>query len=199
MLHHEAVKGRSNSSTRPTRLIARPSPADEIRDPLQAAKSLQHRRAPPPSFKKRVPKFTPRRRKRRLRRLSSRRCTPDTPHARDTRDSRAHIRARHHDGLRHCQVEGHSPTRAFPTSPTLPHSNIRGRRNKRFAMLGSLILSSQTKDVVTDAAAVDDKLCAALGGTLSLETLLAAEEHAWIVADCIIKVNTWRRETQSAP
>ncbi len=55
------------------------------------------------------------------------------------------------------------------------------------------MLSSQTKDEVTDAAV--DKLRAALGGTLSLDALLAAEEH--VVADCISKVGFWRRKTQS--
>ncbi|KAI9436322.1 DNA glycosylase [Lactarius indigo] len=65
-------------------------------------------------------------------------------------------------------------------------------RNKRFATLISLMLSSQTKDEVTDAAV--DKLRAALGGTLSLDAILAAEEH--VIADCISKVGFWRRKTQ---
>ncbi|KAH9069418.1 DNA glycosylase [Lactarius deliciosus] len=65
-------------------------------------------------------------------------------------------------------------------------------RNKRFATLISLMLSSQTKDEVTDAAV--DKLRAALGGTVSLDALLAAEEH--VIADCISKVGFWRRKTQ---
>ncbi|KAH9024123.1 DNA glycosylase [Lactarius hengduanensis] len=65
-------------------------------------------------------------------------------------------------------------------------------RNKRFATLISLMLSSQTKDEVTDTAV--DKLRAALGGTLSLDALLAAEEH--VIADCISKVGFWRRKTQ---
>ncbi|KAH9992852.1 DNA glycosylase [Russula vinacea] len=49
-------------------------------------------------------------------------------------------------------------------------------RNKRLATLVSLMLSSQTKDEVTDAAV--DKLRVALGGTLSLDALLAAEEQS---------------------
>ncbi|KAH9961049.1 DNA glycosylase [Russula dissimulans] len=65
-------------------------------------------------------------------------------------------------------------------------------RNKRFATLISLMLSSQTKDEVTDAAV--DKLRSAFGGTLSLEALLAAEEH--VIADAINKVGFWRRKTQ---
>ncbi|KAI0255240.1 DNA glycosylase [Lactifluus subvellereus] len=65
-------------------------------------------------------------------------------------------------------------------------------RNKRFATLISLMLSSQTKDEVTDAAV--DKLRAAFGGTLSLDALLAAEEH--VIADSISKVGFWRRKTQ---
>jgi endonuclease-3 len=55
------------------------------------------------------------------------------------------------------------------------------------------MLSSQTKDEVTDAAV--DKLRAAFGGTLSLDALLAAEEH--VIADAINKVGFWRRKTQS--
>ncbi|KAI0296854.1 DNA glycosylase [Russula brevipes] len=65
-------------------------------------------------------------------------------------------------------------------------------RNKRFATLVSLMLSSQTKDEVTDAAV--DKLRAAFGGTLSLDALLAAEEH--VIAEAINKVGFWRRKTQ---
>jgi len=57
-------------------------------------------------------------------------------------------------------------------------------QNKRLATLISLMLSSQTKDEVTDAAV--DKLRVALGGTVSLDALLAAEEHA--IADAINKV-----------
>lgn len=57
------------------------------------------------------------------------------------------------------------------------------------------MLSSQTKDEVTDAAV--DKLRVALGGTLSLEGLLDAEED--VVAGCISKVGFWRRKTQSVP
>jgi endonuclease III len=55
------------------------------------------------------------------------------------------------------------------------------------------MLASQTKDEVTDAAV--DKLRVALGGTLSLDALLAAEEH--VIADAINKVGFWRRKTQS--
>jgi endonuclease III len=55
------------------------------------------------------------------------------------------------------------------------------------------MLSSQTKDEVTDAAV--DKLRVALGGTVSLDALLAAEEH--VIADAINKVGFWRRKTQS--
>jgi endonuclease III len=57
------------------------------------------------------------------------------------------------------------------------------------------MLSSQTKDEVTDTAV--GKLRTALGGTLSLDGLLAAEEH--IIADAINKVGFWRRKTQSVP
>lgn len=54
------------------------------------------------------------------------------------------------------------------------------------------MLSSQTKDEVTDAAV--GKLRAALGGTLTLDTLLAAEEY--VIAEAISKVGFWRRKTQ---
>jgi len=54
------------------------------------------------------------------------------------------------------------------------------------------MLSSQTKDEVTDTAV--DKLRAALGGTLSLDALLSAEEQ--VIADAISKVGFWRRKTQ---
>jgi endonuclease-3 len=54
------------------------------------------------------------------------------------------------------------------------------------------MLSSQTKDEVTDTAVA--KLRAALGGTLSLDALLAAEEH--VIAGSINKVGFWRRKTQ---
>jgi endonuclease-3 len=46
---------------------------------------------------------------------------------------------------------------------------------------------------VTDVAAVD-KLRAALGGTLSLEALLATEEH--VIADATRKLGFWNREIQ---
>ena len=70
-----------------------------------------------------------------------------------------------------------------------------GLQNKRSATLISLMLSSQTKDEVTDV--VVDKLRAAFGGTLGLKALLAAEEH--VIANCINKVGFWRRKTQSVP
>ncbi|KAI0261729.1 DNA glycosylase [Gloeopeniophorella convolvens] len=65
-------------------------------------------------------------------------------------------------------------------------------RNQRFATLVALMLSSQTKDEVTDASL--DRLRAALGGTLSLDALLGAPEQA--IADAINKVGFWRRKTQ---
>ncbi|KAF8496840.1 DNA glycosylase, partial [Russula emetica] len=68
-------------------------------------------------------------------------------------------------------------------------------RNKRLATLISLMLSSQMKDEVTDTAV--DKLRVALGGTVSLDTLLAAEEH--VITDAINKVGFWRRKTQLNP
>ena len=54
------------------------------------------------------------------------------------------------------------------------------------------MLSSQTKDEVTDAAMT--KLRAAVGGTLSIEAVLQASESS--IADAICKVGFWRRKTQ---
>ena len=54
------------------------------------------------------------------------------------------------------------------------------------------MLSSQTKDEVTDAAVA--KLREAVGGTLSIDAVLAASESA--VSDAICKVGFWRRKTQ---
>ena len=58
--------------------------------------------------------------------------------------------------------------------------------------LVSLMLSSQTKDEVTDAAVA--KLREALGGTITVETVLKADETA--ISDAICKVGFWRRKTQ---
>ncbi|KAG6854166.1 hypothetical protein C0991_009818 [Blastosporella zonata] len=65
-------------------------------------------------------------------------------------------------------------------------------RNRRFATLISLMLSSQTKDEVTDAAV--SKLRVALGGSLSVDRLIAADDAA--IADAIGKVGFWRRKTE---
>ena len=59
----------------------------------------------------------------------------------------------------------------------------------------SLLLSSQTKDEVTDTAV--DKLRATLGATFSLDALLSAEEQ--VIADAISKVGFCRRKTQFVP
>ncbi|THH23141.1 hypothetical protein EUX98_g8038 [Antrodiella citrinella] len=65
-------------------------------------------------------------------------------------------------------------------------------QNRRFATLVSLMLSSQTKDEVTDTAVA--KLRDALGGSITVRALIAAEESA--VAEAIAKVGFWRRKTQ---
>ena len=65
-------------------------------------------------------------------------------------------------------------------------------QNRRFATLISLMLSSQTKDEVTDAAVA--KLRTALGGSLCVDALIAADESA--VSEAIAKVGFWRRKTQ---
>ncbi|KAF8835780.1 DNA glycosylase [Paxillus ammoniavirescens] len=65
-------------------------------------------------------------------------------------------------------------------------------KNQRFATLVSLMLSSQTKDEVTDAAI--GKLRSALGGSLSVEGVLAADDAT--ISEAIAKVGFWRRKTQ---
>ena len=54
------------------------------------------------------------------------------------------------------------------------------------------MLSSQTKDEVTDAAV--SKLRTALGGTLSVQNMIDA--HEGVIAEAIAKVGFWRRKTQ---
>ena len=54
------------------------------------------------------------------------------------------------------------------------------------------MLSSQTKDEVTDAAVA--RLCEAVGGSLSVEAILQADQD--VIANAICKVGFWRRKTQ---
>ncbi|ESK85193.1 dna-(apurinic or apyrimidinic site) lyase [Moniliophthora roreri MCA 2997] len=65
-------------------------------------------------------------------------------------------------------------------------------KNRRFSTLVSLMLSSQTKDEVTDAAV--SQLRTALGGSISVEGVIAADEAT--VSNAIGKVGFWRRKTQ---
>ncbi|KAG6844024.1 hypothetical protein H0H87_010533 [Tephrocybe sp. NHM501043] len=65
-------------------------------------------------------------------------------------------------------------------------------KSRRFATLISLMLSSQTKDEVTDAAV--SKLRAALGGSLTVDRLIAADDA--VIAEAIGKVGFWRRKTE---
>ncbi|TFK85371.1 DNA glycosylase [Polyporus arcularius HHB13444] len=65
-------------------------------------------------------------------------------------------------------------------------------RNQRFSTLISLMLSSQTKDEVTDAAVA--KLREAVGGTLSVDAIMQADES--VISEAICKVGFWRRKTQ---
>ena len=53
------------------------------------------------------------------------------------------------------------------------------------------MLSSQTKDEVTDAAVKN--LRTALGGSLSVAGMIAAEDG--IISEAISKVGFWRRKT----
>ncbi|KZV68113.1 DNA glycosylase [Peniophora sp. CONT] len=64
-------------------------------------------------------------------------------------------------------------------------------KNKRLTTLISLMLSSQTKDEVTDAAV--KSLRTALGGSLSLTALLNADADT--ISNAINKVGFWRRKT----
>ncbi|TFK66771.1 DNA glycosylase [Pluteus cervinus] len=65
-------------------------------------------------------------------------------------------------------------------------------KNQRFATLVSLMLSSQTKDEVTDAAV--SNLRKSLGGAISVDALIEADEQ--VVSQAIGKVGFWRRKTQ---
>ncbi|KAG2040271.1 DNA glycosylase [Suillus americanus] len=65
-------------------------------------------------------------------------------------------------------------------------------KNRRFSTLVSLMLSSQTKDEVTDAAV--EKLRAAVGGTLSVAAIISADDST--ISDAIAKVGFWRRKTE---
>ena len=64
-------------------------------------------------------------------------------------------------------------------------------QNRRFATLVSLMLSSQTKDETTDAAI--SELRAALGGSISVDGIITAEEST--ISEAIDKVSFWRRKT----
>ena len=74
-----------------------------------------------------------------------------------------------------------------------PDSLLNEMQNQRFATLVSLMLSSQTKDEVTDAAV--SKLREAVGGSLSVGAILAVDEVT--ISEAIAKVGFWRRKTQS--
>ncbi|KAJ7215316.1 DNA glycosylase [Mycena haematopus] len=65
-------------------------------------------------------------------------------------------------------------------------------KNKRFVTLVSLMLSPQTKDQVTDTAVC--KLRAALGGSVSLDAILAADPA--VISEAINKVGMWRVKTK---
>jgi endonuclease-3 len=56
----------------------------------------------------------------------------------------------------------------------------------------SLMLSSQTKDEVTDAAV--SKLRDALGGSLTVGAVIDSDEGT--ISEAISKVGFWRRKTQ---
>ncbi|KAF9453738.1 DNA glycosylase [Macrolepiota fuliginosa MF-IS2] len=64
-------------------------------------------------------------------------------------------------------------------------------KNRRFSTLVALMLSSQTKDEVTDAAVI--KLRAAVGGSLSIDAVIKTDES--VIAEAINKVGFWRRKS----
>ncbi|KIP07500.1 hypothetical protein PHLGIDRAFT_29994 [Phlebiopsis gigantea 11061_1 CR5-6] len=74
----------------------------------------------------------------------------------------------------------------------LKETDPKVRMPQRFSTLVSLMLSSQTKDEVTDAAV--SKLREAVGGSLTVDAILAADEKD--IAEAIAKVGFWRRKTQ---
>ncbi|KAH8824345.1 DNA glycosylase, partial [Flagelloscypha sp. PMI_526] len=65
-------------------------------------------------------------------------------------------------------------------------------KNRRLSTLISLMLSSQTKDEVTDAAVIN--LRQSIGGTISIDALIQADEAT--ISEAINKVGFWRRKTQ---
>ncbi len=67
-------------------------------------------------------------------------------------------------------------------------------KSGRVSTLISLMLSSQTKDEVTSAAV--DQLRERLGGSITVEALIAADES--VISESIAKVGFWRRKTQYA-
>lgn len=67
-------------------------------------------------------------------------------------------------------------------------------QSRRLSTLIALMLSSQTKDEVTDMAM--KKLREALGGTVTLEAIIEADDNTICIA--IAKVGFWRRKTQYA-
>ncbi|KAF8872669.1 DNA glycosylase [Gymnopilus junonius] len=64
-------------------------------------------------------------------------------------------------------------------------------KNRRYATLVSLMLSSQTKDEVTNAAI--DNLREALGGSITIDAMIAAEDA--VISKAIAKVGFWNRKT----
>lgn len=86
---------------------------------------------------------------------------------------------------------GESDPKVRPCHPLSHESRTHSVKNRRFSTLVSLMLSSQTKDEVTDAAVI--KLRAAVGGTLSIDAVIATEES--VIAEAINKVGFWRRKS----
>ena len=77
-------------------------------------------------------------------------------------------------------------------SPLISDSLTCYGQNRRFSTLISLMLSSQTKDEVTDAAV--STLRTALGGSLTVEGVINADKT--VISEAIQKVGFWRRKTE---
>ncbi|THV06921.1 DNA glycosylase [Dendrothele bispora CBS 962.96] len=72
------------------------------------------------------------------------------------------------------------------------HSKETDPKNGRISTLVSLMLSSQTKDEVTDTAV--SQLRTALGGAISVAAIIDADDDT--ISSAICKVGFWRRKTQ---
>ncbi|KAJ7765746.1 DNA glycosylase [Mycena metata] len=95
-----------------------------------------------------------------------------------------------YDCIKEMRKEGNAPVDTMGCHMAQQHET--DPKNKRFVTLVSLMLSPQTKDQVTDAAV--GKLRVALGGSVSLDAVLAADPT--VISEAINKVGMWRVKTK---